>query len=457
MIVDTLKVSDLAQMAAPYNPRRMPAEKLKHLKAALQQYGCVQPVVVNRRTNRIVGGHQRVKAAEAIGMLQLPVTYVDLDERAEKSLNLALNRIQGEWDVDALQALLREVAGSGDQTFVTGFDGKDLEVLLRSFAAGTGNTDVDAIPEVPEKAQTVRGDLYLLGQHRLLCGDSLSEADVDLLCNGEPIHCVNMDPPYNVNVESAATGTKSWRGTDVGKSIRVGKRLGISLKEAKKLTPGRVGNSAPKARNLIGDFLSEEEFAGRLAAWFRNAARNLLPGRAFWIWGGFTNVFNYGPPIVAAGLRFSQHAIWVKNQPAVSRKDMMTGHEWVFYGWKPGAAHQWFGKRNVSDVWEVQKVAHTAMVHLTEKPAELAQRAIQYTTRPGENVLDLFGGSGSTLIGAESTGRVARLMEIDERYCDVIVKRWQEFTGKVAEKIPATSPGESATKNRASCGDAIHA
>lgn len=168
----------------------------------------------------------------------------------------------------------------------------------------------------------------------------------------------------------------------------------------------------------------------------------LVPGGAFYIWGGYANVANYPPAIAAAGLYFSQAIIWDKQHPVLTRKDFMGAHEWCFYGWKAGAAHRFFGPDNVPDLWSVKKVHHTAMVHLTEKPVELAVRAMQYSTQAGEHVLDLFGGSGSTLIAAEQTGRRALLCELDPLYADVIVARWEAFTGQ-----KATRPNQGVKKN----------
>jgi DNA modification methylase len=172
-------------------------------------------------------------------------------------------------------------------------------------------------------------------------------------------------------------------------------------------------------------------------AWFGNLARVLLAGRAFYIWGGYANVANYPPVLKANGLYFSQSLIWVKEHPVLTRKDFMGNHEWAFYGWKEGSAHQFFGPNNAADVWSVKKVNPQSMVHLTEKPVELATRAMEYSSRRGENVLDLFGGSGSTLIAAEQTGRKAFLMELDPLYCDVIVQRYEQFTAKKAERVGA--------------------
>jgi DNA modification methylase len=161
----------------------------------------------------------------------------------------------------------------------------------------------------------------------------------------------------------------------------------------------------------------------------------LAPGRGFYIWGGYANCGNYPPVLKTMGLYFSQAIIWVKEHPVLTRKDFMGNHEWCFYGWREGAAHQWLGPTNAVDVWSVKKVNPQSMVHLTEKPVELAVRAMQYSSRAGENVLDLFGGSGSTLIAAEQTGRRAYLMELDTLYCDVIVQRWENFTGRKAERV----------------------
>jgi DNA modification methylase len=206
-----------------------------------------------------------------------------------------------------------------------------------------------------------------------------------------------------------------------------------------------------KDRPLANDFVSEEAFDQLLQAWFGNMARVLAPGRGFYIWGGYANCANYPPVLKACELYFSQAIIWVKEHPVLTRKDFMGNHEWCFYGWREGAAHVYLGPNNAADVWSVKKVNPNKMVHLTEKPVELAVRAMQYSSRAGENVLDLFGGSGSTLIAAEQTGRHAFLMELDTLYCDVIVERWEKFTGRKAERIAASeeSPALSGMEDAA--------
>jgi DNA modification methylase len=258
--------------------------------------------------------------------------------------------------------------------------------------------------------------------------------DVDRLVDGAPIHLVNTDPPYNVKVEprsnnAIAAGMSSFAGPGHHQRFDVARYPEKSKPTSKKMRA--------KDRPLTNDYVSAEDFDKMLLAWFGNLARVLVPGRGFYIWGGYANCANYPPALKATGLYFSQAIIWVKEHPVLTRKDFMGNHEWCFYGWREGAAHQFYGPDNAVDVWSVKKVNPQNMVHLTEKPVELAVRAMLYSSRPGENVLDLFGGSGSTLIAAEHTGRRAFLMEIDPPYCDVIVQRWENFTGRKAEQIPA--------------------
>ncbi len=242
------------------------------------------------------------------------------------------------------------------------------------------------------------------------------------------------DPPYNVRVEprsnnAIAAGLSSFKGTTHHQGLDVARHPEKARPTTQKLRA--------KDRPLANDFLSDEEFNRLLHAWFGNIARVLLPGRAFYVWGGYGNCGNYPPVLKACELYFSQAVIWVKGHPVLTRKDFMGNHEWCFYGWREGAAHQFFGPDNATDVWEVQKVNPQSMIHLTEKPVELAGRALQYSSRPGEHVLDLFGGSGSTLIAAEQLGRRAFLMELDPLYCDVIVQRWHREEGHASRHVNA--------------------
>jgi DNA modification methylase len=252
-----------------------------------------------------------------------------------------------------------------------------------------------------------------------------------------------MDPPYGVRVEprsnnAIAAGLSSFTGTTHHQGLDLARRPGAAKATHKKLRA--------KDRPLTNDFVSDAEFAALLHGWFGNAARVLLPGRGFYIWGGYSNFGNYPPALSEAGLYFSQAIIWNKQHPVLTRKDFMGAFEVCYYGWKEGAAHEFFGPNNVLDLWDVKKINPQSMVHLTEKPVELAARAIQYSSRKDEHVLDLFGGSGSTLIACEQLDRHAFLCEIDTLYCDVIVERWQKLTG---ESATLESTGESFDSVRA--------
>jgi DNA modification methylase len=440
MEIAQVGTTDLAAMAAPYNPRRISDHDLAALQRSLRFFGTVEPIVVNRRSGHIVGGHQRVRAAEAEGIERLPVVYVDLDDPSEKQLNIALNRISGEWDLEKLAAVLGDLERAGADLGLTGFTDAEIAELTRGLdEPQDGLTDPDGIPEPPDEPATQRGDLIVLGQHRLLCGDSADPEQVDRLLDGQRIHLVNTDPPYNVRVEprsnnAIAAALNSKGNVPNEQRERVGRKHHQELDLARYPSKSRpTGKMRPKDRVLDNDFLPDAEFAQLLDAWFGNLARALEPGRTVYLWGGYSNVKNYPGAIERAGLYFSQAIVWDKQWPVLTRKDYMGAHETCFYCWKEGAAHQFFGPSNATDLWTVKKVTPQAMVHLTEKPVELAELAMGYSSRKGENVLDLFGGSGSTLIAAERMGRRAFLMELDAAYCDVIVTRYQAFTGKKAE------------------------
>jgi DNA modification methylase len=417
----------------PYenNPRHNDAA-VDAVVASIREFGFRQPIVVDEE-GVIVVDHTRYKAAKKLGMEMVPVhVAVGLTPAQLKAYRLADNQtaqLSG-WDDDKLVQELAQLQEMDFDVALTGFSEEDLQRLL-----GPVNeplTDPDDIPEPPDEAITQAGDLWILGDHRLLCGDSGKAEDVDRLLDGAPIHLVNTDPPYNVKVEprsnnAIAAGLSSfveYGNTDPGRDV-------VRYPEKAQPTTRKL---RPKDRPLANDFVSDEEFGRLLNAWFGNIARVLLPGRAAYVWGGYSNIANYPPALRAAGLYFSQTIIWVKEHPVLTRKDFLGNHEWCFYTWREGAAHQFFGPNNVTDVWSVKKVNPQSMLHLTEKPVELAQRAIEYSSKRGENVLDLFGGSGSAMIAAELTGRRAFLVELDPLYCDVIVRRFEEFTGKKAER-----------------------
>jgi DNA modification methylase len=414
--------------------------------ASIKEFGFRQPIVVDEH-GVIIVGHTRYKAALKLGLEAVPVhVATGLTSAQIKAYRIADNQTASlsSWNDELLPMELMQLQQMDFDMSLTGFSADDLMRLLET--PGTeGLTDPDDIPKPPDEAKTKPGDLWILGNHRLLCGDSSKTEDVDRLLDGAEIHLVNTDPPYNVRVEprsnnAIAAGLSSFAGygnSDPGRDV-------VRFPEKAQPTHKQL---RPKDRPLANDFVSDEEFDRLLQAWFGNIARVLKLGRAFYIWGGYANCGNYPPVLKANGLYFSQAIIWVKEHPVLTRKDFMGNHEWSFYGWREGAAHQFFGPNNAVDVWSIKKVNPQSMIHLTEKPVELASRAMEYSSRPGENVLDLFGGSGSTLIAAEQTGRKAFLMELDPLYCDVIVERWQRFTGRE----PVLSGSEPAEKTVAEC------
>jgi DNA modification methylase len=419
----------------PYdnNPRLNDAA-VDAVAASIKEFGFRQPIVVDEN-GVIIVGHTRYKAALKLGLTEVPVhVAVGLSPAQARAYRIADNQTAtiATWDDDKLPLELAALQEMGYNLDLTGFSADDLLRLLDS-EANAGQADPDAVPEPPDEPVTRPGDLWLLGKHRLLCGDSSKAEDVDRLLDGAAIHLVNTDPPYNVRVEprsrnAIAAGLSSFVARTHHQQC-VERPPEQSQPTTKKLRA--------KDRPLTNDFVSDDEFDRLLACWFGNIARVLLPGRGFYIWGGYANVGNYPPVLKAAGLYFSQAIIWDKQHPVLTRKDYMGAHEWCFYGWREGAGHQFFGPANATDLWAVKKVNPQSMVHLTEKPVELAARAIEYSSKRGENVLDLFGGSGSTLIAAEQTGRKAFLMELDPLYCDVIVTRYEQFTGKKADRIAA--------------------
>jgi len=419
----------------PHNPRRNDGV-VDRMCDSIREFGFRIPVLA-RSDGTIVDGHLRLKAALKLGIETVPVILADgLSDAQVKAFRLMVNQSVSwaEWDEEALA---RELAALQDMDFdlsLTGFDGDEIDRLLAdvdSTGAPPGLTDEDDVPEPPEDATTQPGDLWILGDHRLLCCDSSDPAAVDRLVDGLPIHLVNTDPPYGVRVEPRSNNAIAAGLSSFAPQAQTHHQALDLARHPEKAKPTHSRLRA-KDRPLANDFLGEDEFNRLLRAWFGNLARVLEPGRAFYIWGGYANLGNYPPALRECGLYFSQGIVWDKEHPVLTRKDFMGAFEIAFYGWREGAAHQFFGPNNATDLWHVKKVNPQSMEHLTQKPVELARRAIEYSSRRGENVLDLFGGSGSTLIAAEQTGRHAFLMEIDGPYCDLIADRYQRFTGKPA-------------------------
>ncbi|MCZ2079648.1 MAG: site-specific DNA-methyltransferase [Bryobacterales bacterium] len=416
------------------NPRTHTEEQVAQIAASIVEFGWTTPVLVGA-DGVIIAGHARLQAARKLGMSEVPVIVLDhLTEAQRRALVIADNQLAlagTGWDEDLLRGLLVDLRQDEFNLDVLGFSDEELNTwLAQEPDSQAGLAEEDAVPEPLEEPVTRRGDLWILGNHRLLCGDSANGEDVQRLVEGAPIDLVNTDPPYNVRVEprsnnAIAAGLSSFAGLQHHQSFDVHRGASKAKATTKKMRP--------KDRALANDFMKDGDYDVLLRKWFGNLAGALKPGGAFYLWGGYANCANYPPALAECGLYFSQAIIWVKEHPVLTRKDFMGNHEWCFYGWREGAAH-WFNPEitNATDVWSVKKVSPNAMVHLTEKPVELAVRALTYSSKAGESVLDLFGGSGSTLIACEKLGRKARLMEIDPPYCDVICRRFMEFSGKAA-------------------------
>lgn len=429
MKVELWKLTDIKPY--PGNPRHND-QAVDAVAASIKTFGFRQPIVVDEQ-GEIVVGDTRYKAAIKLGLENAPVhVATGLTADQVKAYRIADNKTAelATWNQDLLLQEILNLQKQSCDLAMTGFSTEELSQLLDT-GSPDSHGDPDDIPQPPDQPITQPGDLWLLGEHRLLCGDAGESDDVDRLLAGAKVHLVNTDPPYNVQVEprsnnAIAAGLSSFRkGTHH-------QRFDLARYPEKAKPTHR--HLRAKDRPLANDFVSEEKFERLLHAWFGNIARVLQPGRSFFLWGGWANCGNYPPVLKAVGLYFSQAIIWVKEHPVLTRKDFMGNHEWCFYGWREGAGHRFFGPDNATDVWSIQKVNPNAMIHLTEKPVELAVRAMHYSSKRGENVLDLFGGSGSTLIAAEMTHRHAFLMDLDPLYCDVIIQRWQNFTGKQAQR-----------------------
>ena len=418
--------------------------------ASIKEFGFSQPIVVDNDSVIIVG-HTRLKAAQKLGLERVPVVVAThLTPEQVRAYRIADNKTAeiAEWNYDLLPIELSALQEANYDLGLLGFSADELAKLMDT-GVNEGLTDPDDVPLPPDEAITQPSDLWILGKHRLLCGDSSNPEHLDRLLAGAPIHLVNTDPPYNVKVEprsknAIAAGLSSFTSDAASSKLKNDQGMAAFTHAINQKNKAKAGASAEptvaaprqkmraKDRPLANDFVSDDEFDRLLDAWFGNIARVLVPGGCFYIWGGYANCGNYPPFLKKHGLYFSQAIIWNKMHPVLTRKDFMGAHEWAFYGWNEGAGHKYYGPNNETDLWNVKKIPPQQLEHLTGKPAELAVRSIQYSSLPGHNLLDLFGGSGSTLIGAEQTGRNAFLMELDCPYADVIVDRYQRFTGKQA-------------------------
>jgi len=392
----------------PANPRRIGKEELEALTRSIREFGFVQPVLARKSDNVVIGGHQRLLGARRLGWKTVPVIFLDLSVEQSRLLNLALNKISGEWDQDLLARMLAGLKPVEDiDLSLSGFSEEELGKLLKSLDTREKKErvetfDLDAALEAAQAAHVAqRGDLWRLGDHRLLCGDSTDLGDVSRLLGERRAAMAFTDPPYNVSLG------------DHGGQQRGSRR-----------------------RRIANDALPAEAWEAFVRAW----ARNLLDrvDGALYVCMSTKEWPLVSRVLEELGGHWSDTVIWAKDRFVLGRADYQRQYEPIWYGWRESVSHHWCGDRDQGDVWNIPRPGDSEL-HPTMKPLELVERAIGNSSKPGDTVLDLFLGSGTTLIAAERTGRACYAMELEPAYVDVAIRRWEAFSGERAKK-----DGESA-------------
>jgi DNA modification methylase len=385
--VRTMKLAALAP--APYNPRTITQEAARGLRASIRRFGLVQPIVWNRKTKHVVGGHQRIEALKSLGKTDAQVVVVDLPETEEKALNVTLNNpaITGEF-TDGLQAILAELSA---------YSGLEFEELQLDALLDIDPTEIieDEVPELPRKPVTKLGDLWILGGHRLLCGDSTKPADVSRLLAGATSRLMVTDPPYGVSYDPR------WR-------TEAAKRGLLSYGPRRE---GKVQND---------DRVDWQE------AW------QLFLGDVAYVWHAGVFAATTASQLETSGFEIRSQIIWRKPTFPISRGHYHWQHEPCWYAVRHGATANWIGDRSQTTVWDVAGRCETKTDHGTQKPVEVMARPIR--NHEGD-VYEPFAGSGTTLVAAEQLSRRCFAIEIDRAYCDVVVARWESLTGGKAKRV----------------------
>lgn len=446
MRLEKRKLADL--IPAAYNPRKAlkPGDpEYEKLAVSIETHGYIDPIVINE-DGTIIGGHQRRTVMMDLGYTEAEVCIVDIpDKNDEIAANIALNKIDGEWDNDKLMGLLIELEGVGYDTLAAGFNGSDLNELFIEMdknqeANDDGYNIEKALKEVEEtESVTKYGDIWQLGEHRLMCGDATDFSDIGILMAGSEADLILTDPPYNVDYEA--------KDKSLGRSYR--------------------RNSARTTNEILNDKMAEDDFYNFLYRIFSNYCDVAKAGAAVYVFHADIEGLAFRQAFDAAGFKLAEVLIWEKNQFVIGRQDYHWRHESILYGWKEGAGHYFIDDRSQDTVFieddidfktmkkddlvayieqiRAQLSARTSVqyekkpvrsdMHPTMKPVALVGRLMANSSRRGELVADFFGGSGTTLIAAEQLGRVAYLMEISPKYCDIIINRWEEYTGKKAVRV----------------------
>ncbi len=402
---------------APYNPRidLTPEDpEYQRLEKSIATFGYVEPLVWNERTGTLVSGHQRLKVLIEKGIQEIEVSVVDLPIKEEKALNLVLNKVRGDWDQDKLAVLLEELQKTPDfEIGLTGFDLPEISQILDGFHEQAEDDNFDLEKTLSEIAEPVTktGDLIKLGPHRILCGDSSNPDHLKKLLADSQVNLLQTDPPYNVDYYG-------------------GNRPNASSRPAKHKLWDRI----------YSDNMSQEQYEEWLKVILTNTTPYLAIGAPIYIWNGHRQFGPMHQMLKELGFHVSCVITWAKESFSLGFGDYNQRTEFCLYGWKAdNGAHVWYGPNNESTLWEIHRDLTKGYKHPTQKPIAIAQRAIRNSSKRGDVVLDLFLGSGSTLIAAESMERCCFGIEIDPRYCDAIVRRYIAFVGidKVDSKIVA--------------------
>jgi DNA modification methylase len=384
------KVSTLLPYAR--NSRTHTDAQVAQIAASIKEFGFTNPVLIDA-TDSIIAGHGRLLAARKLGMTDVPCLRLGhLSEIQKRAYVIADNKLalNAGWDNEMLALEMGELTELGFDLDLTGFTPDEIDALT-PIKVNEGLTDPDDAPPLPETPRTRLGDIWVMGKHRLLCGDSTSMDDLSKLTDGQLVDMWLTDPPYNVAYEG---GTKE------------------------KLT-------------IQNDSMGDDQFRQFLRDSYTAADSVMKPGAVFYIWHADSEGYNFRGAANDSGWKVRQCLIWKKSSLVMGRQDYHWKHEPCLYGWKEGASHLWAADRKQTTILEFDKPTRNGE-HPTMKPVALFEYQLLNNTKGGDVVLDSFGGSGTTLIAAEKNGRVARLMELDPKYCDVIIKRWQDFTGKSA-------------------------
>ena len=383
----------------PYarNAKQHSDAQVAQIAASIREFGWGAPILVDGQNN-VIAGHGRLLAARKLGMADVPVVPLEhLTDTQRRALILADNKIgeNASWEDELLGIELAELKEAGFDLGLTGFSPEEWEALIAGDNATDGLTDDDAVPEVTETPISRTGDVWLLGEHKLLCGDATKSEDYQTLLGDELVDMTFTDPPYNVNY--ANTAKDKMRGTN---------------------------------RPILNDNLGDG-FGAFLVA----ACQNILTVTkgAVYIAMSSSELDTLQSAFRTAGGKWSTFIIWAKNTFTLGRADYQRQYEPILYGWRDGTDHFWCGARDQGDVWNIKKPQKNDL-HPTMKPVELVERAVRNSSKTKDIVLDPFSGSGTTLIACEKTGRRARLIELDPQYVDVIVRRWQDYTGQAAKR-----------------------